>query len=440
MAMPGSSSARRVTPPSLAYEAPVHAARLANGLSILAQPDPSVPLVALYIFYRAGSRNERPGLTGLSHFFEHMMFNGARRFGPKQFDRVMEAAGGRNNAYTSQNVTVYQDWFPSEALETVLDLEADRMAGLLLEPATVESERAVVAAERRAMTESDNHALLEELLWSTAFTEHPYRWPVIGWMEDIAAWRAEDLAAYYATHYAPGNALLVAVGDVEPARLVALAERTFGAIAPGAAPRPVTAAEPPQRGERRAVLERAAQLASLAVGWHVPATRDAAYYPLRLVETLLLTGQSSRLYKRLVDRERVALALGGGFDLAFDPTLFLIACEVREGQSSERVEALLYEEIDALAAHGPSAEELAKAKRIRLADTFRGLKTISGRANDLGLCEVFFGDYRELFRAAKAFEDVTAEEVRAAASRYFAAENRTVATLVPRKGEEGAAP
>jgi zinc protease len=424
---------------SVVHKPPVHEARLANGLSILAQPDPAIPLVALYIFYRAGSRNERPGLTGLSHFFEHMMFNGARRFGPRQFDRLMEAAGGRNNAYTSQNVTVYQDWFPSEALETVLDLESDRMAGLLLEPATVESERAVVAAERRAMTESDNHALLEELLWSTAFTVHPYRWPVIGWMEDIAAWRAEDLAAYYATHYAPGNALLVAVGDVEPSRLVALAERTFGAIAPGASPAPVTAAEPPQSAERRAVLERPAQLASIVAGWHVPATRHADYYPLRLLETLLLTGQSSRLYSRLVDRERAALGLGGGFDLAFDPTLFLIGCDVREGRTSAQVEALLYEEIDALAAGGPRDEELAKAKRIRLAETFRRLKTISGRANDLGLHQVFFGDYREQFRTAEAFEAVTAADVRRVASRYFTAENRTVVTLVPKEGNGGAA-
>ncbi len=416
---------------ALVFADRVRAARLANGLSLLVEPDPSIPNVALYIFYRVGSRNERPGLTGLSHFFEHMMFNGTRRKGPKVLDRVMETAGGRNNAYTSQNLTVYQDWFPSEALETVIDLEADRMADLALDPVVVESERAVVAAERRAMTESDNHALMEERLWATAFTAHSYRWPVIGWSEDIAAWRIEDLAAFYKTYYAPGNALVVAVGDVDAERFFALAERTFGLVRPGAPPPVVAAVEPPQRGERRAELARPAQLAAFIAAWHVPAARHADGYALRVLETLLLAGQSSRLYGRLVDHERAALAVSGGFDAAFDPTLFFVMCEMSEGVAAARGESLVVEEIARLAADGPSEAELAKAKRIRLADAYRGLKTISGRAHDLGLSEIYFGDWREGFRVEEAYGRVTADDVRRVARAYFTPENRSVVTLVP---------
>jgi zinc protease len=423
----------------LVFAERVRAGRLANGLSILVEPDASIPNVALYLFYRVGSRNERPGATGLSHFFEHMMFNGTRRHGPKAFDRIMESAGGRNNAYTSQNLTVYQDWFPREAIETVLELESDRMAGLAIDPAVVESERAVVAAERRATTESDNHALLEERLWEAAFTAHPYRWPVIGWMADIAAWRVEDLVAFYRTYYTPSNALLVLVGDVDAERAMALAERTFGALPAAPPPPPVDSPEPPQRAERRVELARPAQLAAFAAGWRVPPARHPDAYPLRLLESLLLTGQSSRLYRRLVDRERAALSVSGGFDVAFDPTLFVIACEMREGESPARGETLLAEEIEAVAARGPSDEELAKARRIRLAEAYRGLKTISGRAHDLGLAEIFLGDFRELFRVEEVYAAVSPDDVRRVARTYFEPSGRSVATLVPTSGAAGPA-
>src|SRR5262245_37731236 len=161
---------------------------LKNGMKILLQEDHSIPSVALYIFYRIGSRNERPGTTGLSHFFEHMMFNGSQKFGPKEFDNIMEANGGSNNAYTNSDVTVYQDWFPRTALETIFDLEADRIQNLTLEEKMIESERGVVASERRTSVDASNFGLLSEQLEATAYTAHPYQWPVIGWMVDIENW------------------------------------------------------------------------------------------------------------------------------------------------------------------------------------------------------------------------------------------------------------
>src|SRR5262245_25944166 len=183
---------------------------LKNGMKIVVEEDRSIPNVSLYIFYKIGSRNERPGTTGLSHFFEHMMFNGAKKYGPKQFDEVMEAAGGSNNAYTSNDVTVYQDWFPRTALETIFDLEGDRIGNLSLDEKMIESERGVVASERRTSIDNSNMGILYEQLAATAYTAHPYQWPVIGWMVDIENWTMEDLKGHFEVGYSPANATMVA--------------------------------------------------------------------------------------------------------------------------------------------------------------------------------------------------------------------------------------
>src|SRR5262247_1279414 len=175
--------------------------QLKNGMKIIVEEDHSIPSVAMYIFYRIGSRNERPGTTGLSHFFEHMMFNGAKKYGPQQFDQVMEAAGGSNNAYTSNDVTAYQDWFPRSALDTIFDLEADRIQNLSFDEKMIESERQVVASERRTSVDNSNFGILEEQLNAAAFTAHSYQWPVIGWMVDIEGWTMEDLKRHFQIGY-----------------------------------------------------------------------------------------------------------------------------------------------------------------------------------------------------------------------------------------------
>src|ERR1700675_2127479 len=177
--------------PARAQQYPVAARTLKNGMKVLVQTDHSIPNVALYIFYRIGSRNERPGTTGLSHFFEHMMFNGAKKYGPGELDKVMEANGGSNNAYTTRDVTVYQDWFPRAAPDLIFDIEADRIQNLSFDPKKIESERQVVASERRLRTDNDNGGLVDEQLWATAFIAHPYQWPVVGWMSDIEHWTME---------------------------------------------------------------------------------------------------------------------------------------------------------------------------------------------------------------------------------------------------------
>src|SRR5262245_45505636 len=301
-----------------AQEFQVKTHTLKNGMKIIVEEDRSIPNVALYIFYRIGSRNERPGTTGLSHFFEHMMFNGAKKYGPKQFDQVMEAAGGSNNAYTSRDVTVYQDWFPSSSLELIFDLEADRIQNLSFDPKMIESERGVVASERRTSVDANNFGILSEQLWATAYVAHPYQWPVLGWMVDIENWKMDDLKRHFAMGYSPSNATMVVAGDVSADHVLKLAQKYIEPIPSHDPPPKVTTQEPEQLGERRLVVKKYAQLPILMIAYHVPQTASPDYYSLRVLEMVLLSGQSSRLYQRIVDKDQLAIAIEGGFEFAID--------------------------------------------------------------------------------------------------------------------------
>ncbi|MBL8191475.1 MAG: insulinase family protein, partial [Acidobacteria bacterium] len=373
---------------------------LKNGMKIIVEEDRSIPNVALYIFYRIGSRNERPGTTGLSHFFEHMMFNGAKKYGPKEFDRVMEAAGGSNNAYTSRDLTVYQDWFPRTALDLIFDLEADRIRDLSFDPKVIESERGVVASERRSSVDANNFGILFEQLYAAAYTAHPYQWPVVGWMVDIENWKLEDLKRHFEMGYSPSNATMVVSGAVSLEEIVKLAEKYIEPIPSHDPPAKVTTKEPEQLGERRITVRKFAQLPILMIGHHVPAATHADFYSLQVLQTILFSGQSSRMYQRLVDKDQIALFVNGGTSMTFDPTLFTITSQPKAGVEPERVEKAIYEEFDKVKVSAVTDQELEKAKNILLANFYRRMKTISGKADTLGNYEVFFGDYRKLFTAA----------------------------------------
>lgn len=406
---------------------------LKNGMKIIVEEDRSIPNVALYIFYRIGSRNERPGTTGLSHFFEHMMFNGAKKYGPKEFDRVMEAAGGSNNAYTSRDLTVYQDWFPRSALELIFDLEADRIRDLSFDPKVIESERGVVSSERRSSVDANNFGILFEQLYAAAYTAHPYQWPVLGWMVDIENWKLEDLKRHFEMGYSPSNATMVVSGDISLEEIVKLAEKYIEPITPHDPPAKVTTREPEQLGERRITVRKFAQLPILMIAHHVPEATSPDYYPLQVLQTILFSGQSSRMYQRLVDKDQIALFVNGGSGVTFDPTLFTISSQPKAGVEPERVEKAIYDELDKVKASAVTDQELEKAKNILLANFYRQMKTISGKANTLGNYEVFFGDYRKLFTAAADYNKVSKDDVQRVAKKYFVEKNRTVATLIPEK-------
>ena len=411
----------------------VQTCQLTNGMKMLVLEDHAIPSVALYLFHRVGSRNEHTGITGLSHFFEHMMFNGAKKYGPKMFDRAMEDHGGRNNAYTSEDVTVYQDWFPPTALPLIFDLEADRTRDLSFDAKMVESERAVVANERRLSVENNDRNLLGEQLMAAAFTAHPYHWPVLGWMVDIENWKREDLEQYYRIYYAPNNCELVIVGDVQQDAVIQLARQYLEPIPSQAPPLPVTTTEPEQPGERRVYVNKFAQVADVQVAYHSPAATDPDYIPLDVVDYILLKGESSRLYRRLVDQEQVAVSVDGGQSPHIDPFVFQLDIQPRDGVPVERVEKVLAEEIAKLQSAPVTARELQKAKNTAVADFYRTMKTIDGKANALGTYDVVFGDYHKLFQTVDRINQVTIEDVQRVAKKYFDPRHRTVGVLVPDK-------
>jgi zinc protease len=419
---------------SLLAQQDIKTQTLANGMKVIVQEDHAIPNVAMYFFYKVGSRNEHPGATGVSHFFEHMMFNGAKKYGPKEFDRNMEKNGGSNNAYTSNDVTVYTDWFPSSALDLMFDMEADRIRDLAFDPKMIESERGVVYSERRSSVDNSNAGMLSEIAEAAAFEAHPYHWPVVGWPSDIESWTMDDLKSHWSMGYAPNNCVMVIVGDVKFEQVMALSKKFLEPIPRREPPPPVRTKEPEQAGERRVTLSKPAQLPIQIMLYHVPDARHPDMPVLDVISTILSGGQSSRLYKRLVDSQ-LALSAGGGAREALDPTLFRFSIQPRSGVDPALTEKVLYEELARLQTEPVPETELRKAKNQMLAGLYRRLKTIEGRANLLGTYEVFQGDYTKAFDEDKRLEAVTAADIQRVAQKYFGAKNRTVATLVPEKAE-----
>src|SRR5437879_101655 len=288
------------SPASAAPPSPVTEVTLDNGLRVLVLEDHRNPIVTVQTWYRVGSRNEVPGKTGLAHFLEHLMFKGTPTHGKGQFARVVEQNGGQDNAFTSHDVTSYYVNIAADRVDMVLALEADRMRHLLLDPKEIESERQVVMEERRTRTEDDPDGLISEEMSSLAFKAHPYRWPIIGWMEDIKRINPAELRAFYDTYYQPNNAILVLVGDVKTPGVMERVRRLFGPIPRGRDLPPVTAVEPPQIDERRVLVSKAgAQLPIVDLAWHVPNHESPDSAALELLSTILSEGRASRLYRKL---------------------------------------------------------------------------------------------------------------------------------------------
>ena len=409
----------------------VQTATLGNGMKVIIQEDHNIPNVAMYFFYKIGSRNERPGITGISHFFEHMMFNGAKKYGPKQFDREMEKAGGNNNASTSEDLTTYTDWFPSTALELMFDMEGDRIRDLAFDPKMVASERGVVYSERRTSVDNSNFGILNEQMQAAAFIAHPYHWPVIGWASDIEAWTQQDLKDYFAIGYAPNNCTMVVVGDVTVARVMELAKKYIEPIPRHEPPPPVRTQEPEQLGERRVTVKKEAQLPIQMISYHVPEAKNPDAVVLDVAAVVLSRGQSSRLYKRMVDEEPLALSVSGRAGDSLDPTLMTFTIQPRNGVDPARTEKVLFDELERLQKTEVTARELQKAKNQLLTAHYSQMKTIAGRAQLLGHYETIFGDYNKMFTIDKDYEAVTAADVQRVAKKYFTEKNRTVATLIP---------
>lgn len=404
---------------------------LDNGMVVLLAEDHSVPTVTLWQWFKVGSRNERPGITGISHYFEHMMFNGSRNVPPKEYDRILESAGGYSNAFTDRDMTAYYEDIAADRLDVPLFLDSDRMASLSLAPASLASEIEVVKEERRMATDNDVYGLLDEHLWATAFLASPYRWPVVGWMGDLERITREDCVAYFRTYYAPNNCILVLAGDFRPDSALARIRAAFGAIPRQDPPAEPPDSEPEPLGERRVEVHFAAESPAFMVGYRSPAAREADFAALEVLDRVLAGGESSRLHQALVYERGLALEVTTAFQPMLGPGLIQFWVPLRPGAAADEALAAFDAELERLAGAGPTDAELEKARNLIEADFVKSLKTNNGLGQALGFHEHVYGDWRAMFDRVARARAVTAEDCRRVARAVFDARRRTVATLVP---------
>ena len=429
-------------PPALTEASfPVERYTMSNGLTVLLHRDASVPAVCFWQWFKVGSRNERQGITGLSHFFEHMMFNGSANVPPKEYDRRLESVGAYSNAFTSRDMTAYYEEGGSASLETMLTVDSDRMRGLLMLPDVLKSEVEVVREERRFRTDNHVPGMLDEALYSTAFFASPYGWPVVGWMKDLERITRDEMLDYFKTYYAPNNCILIVVGDFDPATIRQRLLKHFGDIPAQTPPPAPVNAEPEQRGERRVHVHYPSETVSFQVGYKAPSVASQDLWPLQVADAILSGGESSRLHRALVYDQQIALSVGSSYFAGLEPTLFEFTIEMKPGKSAGEGEAALYAELERLAKDGPSQLELQKARNQVEASFVKGLKTNNGAGQQLGYFEHVHGDYRVMYQAIERYRAVTAADVQRVAREVFDARRRTVAVLMPESvGGEGGQP
>lgn len=404
---------------------------LDNGLKIILLEDHSVPVISYQTFFHVGSRNERPGITGISHFMEHMMFNGADRYGPKEFDGVLEANGGYSNAFTSNDMTAYYEDIASDGLELVVDLDSDRMASLALDPKYLVSEMGVVKEERRVRIDNSVNGRMREELYALAFKAHSYATPVLGWMCDLEMIDRTDCVNYFRTYYAPNNAVLIVGGDFDTKEALELIHTYYDGIPAQEPPEPVRTIEPDQLGERRAKVHKKAELPEIMIGYRAPSAHSDDLYALEVLQQVLVEGESSRLHKKLVRDLGIAVYAYGYFPWRVDDGLFIFGAKMRPGRTTEEAERAIYETLGEIAESGITEKELTKAKNALEANFVRSMQTVNGKATKIGRYEIIFGDYNEVLRIPRRYRSVTSDDVRRVVGTYFTEKSRNVVTLVP---------
>lgn len=419
-----------------AIQLPVEKYKLENGLVVLLLEDHSAPFFTYHQWFRVGSRDEKVGRTGLAHFFEHLMFKGTPQFPKGDFDRVLRANGGINNAFTTHDYTGYFESLPSGKLELAIKFESDRMRNLMFDLNEINSEREVVKEERRMRVENDVGGLIEEKMWSTLYKIHSYHWPVIGYMNDLNAASIDDMKEFYRVHYAPNNAVLVVVGDFDSSEAKKLIQNYYGKIASQDLPKRDIPAEPDQAGERRATILKPVQSVTVAAAYKTVRSGDADQYPLDILATIMGGGASSRLHRRLVYKEQVASEVSVSSYTPGEPGMFRITVAMKPGQSADPTLKKLSAEIEAVKDKPVDDRELEKAKAAVMKDYVQALKTISGKAHALALNEIYFNDYRQMFRDLESYLAVNAEQIRQVAKKYLKPTARTVVVVRPGAANE----
>jgi len=416
-----------------AAEPTVLATTLDNGLRVLLLEDHRSPIVSFQVWYRVGSRNEHRGATGIAHFLEHLMFKGTPTHGRGQFAELVERNGGQDNAFTMQDTTTYFVNIAADKLDLVLELEADRMRNLLLDPKEIDSERQVVIEERRTRTEDDPDGFLSEAVNAISFKAHPYGQPTVGWMEDITRVTPAEIRAFYNAYYVPGNAIIAAAGDFKAAELLDKIKGRFGAIPRAPAPPPVLAIEPAQEGERRVVVRKQARLPIVYLAWHVPNYTSADAPALEVLSAVLSGGRASRLYRDLVYDRQLALEAGGDYSyFSIDPNLFWFWATPMPGQTPETLEKELLAAMERFKTEPATEEELARAKNQMEAAFVFQEDSIHRRASLLARFELL-GSYTKKDEFLKQIRAVTAADVQRVAKSWFPPDRKNVGVLLPKQ-------
>ncbi len=419
-----------VRPPKFEYQ--LHT--LDNGLTVVLSEDHSTPIVHLQLVYHVGSKNERLGRTGFAHLFEHLMFKGSRNVPPDTHLTLVSRVGGEGNAFTTEDTTTYLETVPAQYLPLVLWLEADRMATLRIDRQTFEAERQVVKEERRWRYEDTPFGLLTEILYDQAYSVHPYKHTAIGSMEDLEAASVEHVQEFFDTYYVPENATLVLVGDFESAEALALVKQYFDRVPRAARPVPRDIPrEPPQTEQRRITLTASQNwpLPAVVVAHHITYDGHPDAYPLHIAAKVLSDGQSSRIFRRLVYDEQIAVSASGAGSLIEDPNLFYAVSIVQPGSTPADSETALIDELERLKTELISDDELQRAKNQFARDYVFTRATVEQKANHLSHAAVIHDDITTADGEFDIFMNITKADVQRVARTYFTEQNRMVLTVQP---------
>jgi zinc protease len=406
-------------------------ARLANGMKVIILENHTTPVATFQIWYRAGSRKEQWGKTGLAHVFEHLMFKGTRSVGPREFVRTITANGGSYNAFTSHDFAAYFETLRADRLPIVMRLEADRMRNLVLDEEDFSTERKVVVEERRLRVEDRPKDFLREQFRAAAFQAQPYQWPIIGWMQDLQRLTLADARAFYDTYYRPENAFIVVVGAVSRDAVLSELEDAFGGIAAGPAPPRFSYSDPTRKGILRLEVKKPAELPFLMLGYAVPNLQHADSYVLEVIAALLSRGKSARLYETLVRGEQIALRVEAQHPLlSLDPDLFTVSAEPRPGVNPADLETAVVQQVDRLRREPVAPKELQRAKNQLEADFIFNQDSLFFQAMLLARYEIV-GDWRRIDEYLPAIRKVSADDVQRVARNYLVDDNLVVGRLMP---------
>jgi len=409
---------------------------LANGLRLIVKEDHRAPTVVQQVWYRAGSMDEAPGVTGVAHVLEHMMFKGTRSVGPEEFSRIVAEAGGRENAFTSTDYTVYFEQVHRDRLPLVMRLEADRMANLRIRPKEFAREIKVVMEERRWRTEDRPRSLLEENLLATAFAAHPYKWPVIGWMQDLQKMTWRDAVQWYKQWYAPNNATVIIVGDVDAERVFNLAKRYYGPVAKKSVPTRKIIEEPTQQGIKHVNVKAPAELPFVRFAYKAATLHDVARdwepFAVSLLVQILGGDDAARLNQNLVREARVATSASAEYEMiSRGPGMIFVEAAAAQGHGGTELEAAIREVIKGILARGVSAEELERAKVQRLAHIVYRRDSLFAQALEIGELETSGLSFRDADHVPERLKAITTEQVQAVAAKYLVDDGLTVGLLDP---------